>query len=81
MVFKFVPSSAPDSSSPSSADIPEAEYYAYYKSEFPAPDPIIEQSYEVALDQFLDAQFDEYFVVSTHSVEDASQKIKMETCL
>jgi hypothetical protein len=76
MVFKFVSSSAPPSSSPCSPDIPEAEWYAYYESEFPAPDSIIEQSYEVDLDQFLDAQPDEDFVVSTRSVEDAIQILK-----
>ena len=56
MVFKFVNSSAPPSSSLSSTDIPEAEWYAYYESELSARDPMIEQSYEVALDPFLDAQ-------------------------
>jgi len=69
MVFKFVSSPASPPSSPSSADIPEAEWYTYYESEFSSPDPIIEQSYDIGLDQFLDAQPDEDFVVSTRSVE------------
>ena len=44
--------------------------------DFLAPDPIIEQSYELALDQFLDVQPNGDFLVSTRSVEDTIQKLK-----
>lgn len=76
MIFKFVSRSAKNSSSPSPADIPEDEWYAHYESEFSAPDPSIEQSYEAALDQFLSSHPDEDFIVSTRSVEDAICRLK-----
>ena len=65
--IKFVSSSASPPSSPSSADITEAEGYAYYENKFSSPDPFLEQSYEVALEDF---------VVSNRTVQSIIKKSK-----
>jgi hypothetical protein len=74
LLWRFLSSKSDESLSAS--PIPDSEWYAYYESEFLAPDPAVNERYEAELDDFLASCPQGDYVVTEGAVCKAISRLK-----